>query len=277
VGVARGGRAVAEAGLFGAELAAARKAAGLSQEALGALVHFSAGLIGMVETGRRIPSVDLARALDEAFRTPGTYERLQQHARAVPLPSWFRPWAEIEAGAAELRLFELSVVPGLFQTEAYARSLLSCRPGLPPGELDALVAARISRQSVFTREGGPPLVWALIDESTLNRRIGGAKIMHEQLLHLADLIDQPHVSVQILPLSAGAHYGLAGAFAIAERDGGTETAYLDTVTDGFIAENASVVGWIAQTFDTLRSEALPASASQDLIRKRAEDFGSEQR
>jgi hypothetical protein len=209
----------------------------------------------MVESGRRLPTLDLARALDEALATHGTFERLQQFARTAPLPAWFRPWAEIEAAASQLRLAEHSLIPGLFQTEDYARAVRNARPAIQARELDELVAARVARQMVLTREGGPPLVWALIDESTLTRMVGGTKLMHEQLLRLAELNDCPHISIQVLPLAIGVHHGLAGGFAIAHVDGAGAAAYL--------------------AFDSLRSEALPCRATTELIRKRAWEYGSD--
>ncbi|HUY44672.1 MAG TPA: Scr1 family TA system antitoxin-like transcriptional regulator [Streptosporangiaceae bacterium] len=132
--------------LFAAELRAFRQKAGLSQEELGARLNFSPSLVAMVEGLRRAPTLQFAQRCDEAFDLPGTFVRLQQHARTTPLPSWFRPWAaEIEATATQLRLFEHSLVPGLLQTEDYARALLSARPNTSPEEVDELVAARMRR------------------------------------------------------------------------------------------------------------------------------------
>jgi hypothetical protein len=193
-------------------------------------------------------------------------------ALMVPLPAWFRPWAEIEVAATQLRLFEPAVVPGLLQTEDYARVILAEQPAVQEDELEAMVTARLDRQRVLARDGGPPLIWAVIDEAVLNRAVGGPKVMHEQLLHLARMCDQPGVTIEVVPLTTGAHCGLAGAFAIADVEGAGEIAYLDTVTDGYIDEGAPVVTRVALTFNTLRSEALPRRASRDMIMKRAEDY-----
>jgi hypothetical protein len=91
----------------------------------------------------------------------------------------------------------------------------------------------------------------------------------------AHMTGQPGVTIEVIPLTTGAHCGLAGAFALADVSGAGEIAYLDTVTDGYIAENAAVVAGVVLTFNTIRSEALPRKASRDLIMKRAEDYGSE--
>lgn len=109
-------------GIFAAELAAARAAAGLTQEELASRVTFSASTISMVEQRRRVPSADLARRCDEVLGLPGTLRRLQEHAQAVPLPAWFRPYAEVEAAATVLRSWQPMVIDGLAQTEDYARA-----------------------------------------------------------------------------------------------------------------------------------------------------------
>lgn len=261
--------------LFAAELRAVRVKAGLTREMLAAQVNYSASLIGMVEGMHRVPQRDFAERCDEAFATAGTSARLQQAARTAPLPSWFRPWAEIETTAVQLRLFEHAVVPGLLQTEEYARAMLAVQPAIQEDELAALVTARLDRQAALTRDGDPPIVWAVLDESVLMRPIGGGNIMREQVLHLAHLADQPNITVQIVPLAAGAHCGLAGAFAIADLAGAGEAVYLDSVTDGYIAENPTVVARVIMTFNTLRSEALPRRASRDLITKWAGEYGSD--
>jgi transcriptional regulator with XRE-family HTH domain len=262
--------------LFAAELAATRAHAGLSQGELATRLTYSESLVSLIETGRRVPSLDFARRCDEELGTPGTFTRLQQHARMTPLPAWFRPWAEIEALATQLRLFEYAYIPGLLQTEDYARAVLAEQPGIRDDELAEAVAARMDRQSVLFRNDKPPLIWAVIDESVLARAVGGPKVMHEQLLQVVHLAEQPNITVQIVPLSAGAHCGLAGAFAVADVEGAGEIAYVDTVTDGYIVESASSVARVILTFDTLRSEALPRKPSRELIMKRAEDYGSDQ-
>src|SRR5580698_10552586 len=165
--------------LFGAELASARTAAGLSQEALGERAHYSGSLIGLLETGRRIPSADVARALDRALATHGTFERLQEFARAAPLPAWFRPYAEIEATATQIRSWQPMVIDGLLQTEDYARAILAAEANTTELDLEERLAARMARQVILDRPG-PPVLWVLMDEAVLIRRVGSAKVMYDQ-------------------------------------------------------------------------------------------------
>jgi hypothetical protein len=117
----------------------------------------------------------------------------------------------------------------------------------------------------------PPLLWLVIDEAVLHREVGGAKVMHDQLVHLAELSERPNITVEVTPDTSGAHSGLLGAFAIAEFADAPSVVDLETAAGGQIAEERSVVAGIALAFDTLRSEALPRGASRDLIRKAAEE------
>jgi len=256
--------------LFAAELQAAREKAGLSQDALAARINYSASSVAMIESRRRAPAPDFAARCDDVLGTPGTFARLQHNAQ-TPLPVWFRPYAEIEATATRLCLFEHAVVPGLLQTEDYARAVLATLPNTTEAEVDDLVAARMERQAILDR-AGPPLLWVVLDEAVLHRQVGSAKTMHGQLMHLADMSERPNISIQIVPYSAGAHYALLGAFAIADVDETARVGYLETASEGYIDESRSVISRLMLTFDTLRSEALTCTASRDLILKRAGEY-----
>jgi transcriptional regulator with XRE-family HTH domain len=260
--------------LFAAELAAVRTGIRLSQAELAARIHYSESLVAMVESGRRVPTPEFARRCDDALGLPGTLARLQQHARMTPLPSWFRPYAEIERMATQLRLFEHSLVPGLLQTEDYARAVLATRPDVTEDELTQLVATRMERQSVLTRSR-PPRLWVVIDEAVLHRQVGHGKVMQDQLLHLAELSHRPGITIEVVPFSAGAHSGLLGACAIADTGDRSPVVYLETLAEGFVVEAPSTVASVILTFETLRSEALPRGASRALILRQAECYGSD--
>jgi transcriptional regulator with XRE-family HTH domain len=257
--------------LFAAELAAARAKAGWSMEELAGRINYSSSLVGMIESQRRVPRLDFAQRCDTAFGTSGTFARLQQHARTTPLPAWFQPYAEIEAAATQLRSWQPSFVDGLLQTEPYARSVMSGRPNTSRDEAEALVVARLERQSILDRPD-PPLLWAVIDEGALHRQVEDEKVMRDQLLHLAQMSERPNINVEVVPYSAGAHYALLGAFAIADVDDTTRLAYLETVTEGYILESPSAVAGVMLIFDTVRAETLSRTASRDFIRKRAEEL-----
>ncbi len=121
------------------------------------------------------------------FGTPETFVRHEKRLRGVPFSEGFRPFQPYEAEATTLRLFEHTLVPGLFQTEGYARATLAAHPHTSADVVEERVAARLARQQVLTREDPPaPLLWVLLDEGVLRREVGGAKMMHDQVAHLAE-------------------------------------------------------------------------------------------
>lgn len=131
----------------------------------------------MIETGRRVPSRDLAERLDEVFGPDrGTFARLETGLRDLPYPASFRPFSAYEAGARSLRLFEHVLVPGLLQTADYARAVLSTRPYTSADEIEELVTARLARQALLAR-ADPPLLYVLLDEGVLHRPVGTPEVM----------------------------------------------------------------------------------------------------
>lgn len=224
----------------------------------------------MVESLKRVPQADLAARLDDVLGTPGTFGRLQERLRALPFPASFRPFAAYEDLAVALRNFENCLVPGLLQTEDYARAILSARPNTSEDEVDELVAVRLARQQILHRDE-PPALWVVVDEGVLTREIGSPKTMAGQLQHLADMAARPNITIQVIPFSAGAHIGLQRAFIIAEFADTPPVAFLATATDGQTIEDASAVARALFTFDNLRSEALPRKASREQIQRLAEE------
>jgi transcriptional regulator with XRE-family HTH domain len=263
-------------GVFGAELRYYRERAGLSQTELAALVNVSHDVISKIETGDRPPAKDFPERLDAVpeLDTRGGLARLwgnlRKGLRHRAIPGWFQPWANIEAEAAILRTYQPLLVPGLLQTEDYARIILAARPGGKHDDLDDQVGARMDRKGIFGRTA-PPQLWSVIDEGVLHRCIGGPKIMHDQLEHLADLAENPMTTIQVIPASAGAHGGLLAGFVIADLDGSPSMVYLETAAEGQIADSPSIVAHVTFRFDSLRSEALPRAASRDLIMKVAQE------
>ncbi|MEV4753785.1 DUF5753 domain-containing protein [Micromonospora sp. NPDC049559] len=175
---------------------------------------------------------------------------------------WFRPWAQIEQAASSLRSFESSVLPGLLQTEAYARAVLSSGP-LAGAEVEGHVEARLDRQRAVLDRDDPPLAVFLIDEAALRR--GAPEIMHPQLDHLIEMSLRPLVMVHVLPLTAGLHAGQAGPFVIATLDGEGDVGYLDDQAAGRVTDDVAAL-W--RVWDTLRSVALPRDMSRDLLKAR---------
>jgi len=190
-----------------------------------------------------------------------------------PYPRWFADWVDAEGRATVVRWWEPLLVPGLLQTPDYARALFKAwQTTGTDDEVENLVTARIDRQRIFDRPK-PPSLWAVLDEGVLRRSIGGAKVMHDQLVHLAELAERPTVRIHIVPAEVGAHIGLLGAFAIAGfTDDVPGTVYFESPDQGETTQDPTTVASMILTFDTLRSEALPRGASRDLIMRVAEEI-----
>ncbi|SCL58802.1 helix-turn-helix domain-containing protein [Micromonospora peucetia] len=176
-------------------------------------------------------------------------------------PAWFRPWTEIEREASGLRWFESAVLPGLLQTEEYARAVLKSGPLMADAE--AYVDARLRRQAAVLERPRPPLLVFVIDEAALRR--GDPEVMQPQLDHLIELARRPNVLVHVLPLNAGLHPGQAGPFIIASTPDG-EVGYLDDQAAGRLTNDVAPL-WAV--WDTVRSVALPRDQTIDLLRARS--------
>jgi transcriptional regulator with XRE-family HTH domain len=268
--MAPSGRDDPDRALFADELRAMRKHAGLSREELGERIGYTGSTIANIEAQHRSATKDQAVRLDEAFGLPGTFARLEERLRGVPFSAGFRPFHPYEAEARTLRTFQHVLIPGLLQTEAYARVLSLAYPGTTDEEAEERVAARLARQAILDREDPPaPKLWVLLDEAVLHRQVGDVKVMHNQLMHLERMARRPNITVQVIP-RALPHPGLLGAFVIAEPDDSGAIVYLENADGGQTVENADTVAHIALMFDALRTEALPGSASLSLIEEVAD-------
>jgi transcriptional regulator with XRE-family HTH domain len=258
--------------LFGAALRRARLRRGWSQEATGRKIGpVSGDLISKIENGDRAPSPEMVELCDKIFpEMAGLFAWIYELARkSGKVPVWFAGWIDAEGEATFLRWWEALQMPGLVQTEAYARSILGEDRSNTEDTLDELVSVRLERQKIFDR-ANPPMLLVVLDEAVLHRCIGSPKIMHDQLVHLADMAERPNITVQIVPASVGKHAGLLGAFAIAEFDDKPSIVYLETSANGQVVEKSSVVARVTMRLDSLRAVALPKDDSRDLILKVAE-------
>lgn len=184
-------------------------------------------------------------------------------------PVWFRPWVDIEREAVTLRSFELTWVPGLLQTEAYARATLTGGV-LTPGAIDEFTEARMNRQSIIERETEGPLLIALLDEGVLRRRVGDDRaLMAAQLTRLLDYVETDTVQLQIVPAAAPSYPGLDGPFTIADLPDGSRIAHVDSAAQAQILDAPSEVVSLERRWERIRGEALPRGRSLDLLREAA--------
>jgi transcriptional regulator with XRE-family HTH domain len=257
---------------FAEELKVARAAAGMSQQQLAEAISYSSALVAKIETGDRRPGADFARRCDTAFDSGGLFARIQRQLGRETVVAWFREFAGIEAEAMALRWFEPMFVPGLLQTEAYARALLSASDLLAAGEIEQQVVARLERQEILSRDN-PPLLTVVIDGFVLRRPVGGPAVMREQLQHLAKVgTSLPRVRIHVVPLSVGAYAGLNGAFVIATPPTGEDVVYVEGQLHGQTFDRAEDVKQAVQVWESIRGEALPHQQSLELILEVAETW-----
>jgi transcriptional regulator with XRE-family HTH domain len=247
-----------------AELRRARSDAGLSQEDLGKAINYSSSLVSAVENGQRPATRDYLVSVDKTLSTGGLFERLLSNlVSAERTPVWFRDWLVVEREATLIRWFEPLNVPGLLQTEAYAHAVFTGSGLLTTGEVDQLVSARMERQAILTKPKPPTLI-AIIDETVLRRAVGAATVMAAQCEHLLICADQPNIQINIVPTSAGAYAGLAGALTLAKgRD--FETANLDLPWQSQIVDRSDAIDSLIRRWEAIRGDALPRTQSVDLI------------
>src|ERR1700759_1835789 len=222
--------------VFGAMLRYHREQAGLSRADLARQVSKSVSLIQAIELGQRAATPEVTADLERALAADGALTRLREEIGDglgyQPYPSWFQDWVASEREARKLRSFEPSLVPGLLQTEEYARAVFRARFGATDQEIKDQVAARLKRQETLTRQD-PPELWVILDEAVLRRPVGGRHVMLDQVAYLLAASRRPATSVQIISSEVGVHRGLwAGAFVIGDFDSGSPAGYQETASQG---------------------------------------------
>jgi hypothetical protein len=183
------------------------------------------------------------------------------------LPHWVEPYFGLEAAASFIREYELQFVPGLLQTEAYARAVIRLGTSVAEDEIVRRAQARVSRQEILRRES-PPKIWAVMDEGALHRVIGGPEVMREQLRHLLDMCDHPAVTVQILPFSAGAHRAMGGAFTIlryTEPDL-RDVVFIEQLTSALYLDKPAEVDSYLEVIEEVCLQAEPSAKTPGILK-----------
>ena len=256
-------------GTFATQLKAWRAHMGWSQLELAEKINYSNSLISGIENLQKTPTADFAAKLDEVFKTPGTFAALQELIAREALPAYFAPVITFEAEASAVHQWELRVVPGLLQTEDYARSvILAGQPRLSGAELDQKVAERMKRQQILTRDSGRPMLWAVIHEGTLRHVVGSREIMQVQLDRLIEAASLPDVVIQVLPFTAHDHPGTDGPILVFDITGGKPSvAYTECNGGGMIVESPEQVASLMTSINMIRAAALSPRESLDKLRQ----------
>ncbi|WP_229867422.1 helix-turn-helix domain-containing protein [Streptomyces gelaticus] len=252
--------------LVGKLVAVFRKAAGLTQAQLAALVGHQVETISSIEQGRRALLPDLAAKLDERLDTKGALAMAVANMPEVDLiPAWAEEYLELEREALALCFFANQVLPGLLQTENYARAVFDSRvPTFSREEIDTHVGTRLKRQEIMRREV-PPTTSFVISEAIVRDRLGGNEVHQESLRHLRDRAALPGISLQVMPLGRTTHAGLDGPFILLETPDFQRIAYTETQRGSQLISNPDEISIISQRYAMLRTQALNAEDTKSLL------------
>lgn len=253
----------------------AREQAGLSQSAVGASLSWSQQKVGHIENCRNKADehdVDLMLAL-YGVQTPER-EALMALAREAERRNWWSDYADILSGpyvaledaASEIREWEPQVIPGLLQTQDYARELITGGRPDSSEETERRLKARMLRQTLLTRPQDPPRLHVILDEAILERPIGSPDIMSDQLYRLRSEARRPNVTIQVLPKSAGTHPGLDGSVIVLGFDGGDpDVGYAEGFHGAVFLESPHKVAVCRVAFERLSEDSLDPEDSAALI------------
>ncbi|WP_030804894.1 helix-turn-helix domain-containing protein [Streptomyces sp. NRRL F-2799] len=270
---------------LGQELRKLRELKGMTAEEVADRLLVSQSKISRLENGRRSISQRDVRDLCGVYEVEDqrVVDSLMEMARDSRQQGWWHTFGDIpysvyiglETDAQSLRVYEPQLVTGLLQTRAYAEALVrGALPETSTAEIEKRVNVRMRRQERVTDDSNPLRLWVVLDEAALHRVVGSKLIMREQLEHLIELSNLPHVTVQVLPFEVGAHPGLNGQYAILEFADAADSSvvYLEGVTSDLYLEKAPDVQKYAVMYEHLRAQALPVERSQQFIQDAAKRF-----
>lgn len=268
--------------VLGAQLRRLRDTRQITCEEAGTAIRASHSKISRMELGRvRFRRRDVADLLtlynvtDEAERAPllALAERANEpgwwHSYSDILPSWFEVYIGLEEAASRIRSYEVQFIPGLLQTEDYARAVtLLGHPDAPGHEVERRVGLRMRRQALLSTDD-PPHIWAVMDEAALRRPLGGVQAMRRQLRHLLEIVDLPNVTLQVVPFELGGHAAAGGPFSVlrfAEPDL-PDVVYLEQLTSALYLDKREDVDHYLAVMERLCIDAEPATQIRDTLSK----------
>lgn len=250
---------------FGRQLKLLRVRAEMDRAAFGKLVGYAAESIASIEQGRRIPQPKLVDRADEVLDAGGVLKALKEELARAQYPAYFRDAARLEAKATALNVYAVYAVPGLLQTEDYARAVFQMqRPLLPEEVIEQRLEARMVRQEIFNRLP-PPLMSFVIEEAVLRRPIGGPKTLRETLEQILLIGQMRNVEVQVMPTAREDNAALGGPFTLIDTDKGHRIAYAEVQDDSRLYTDTPRVRELEARYGILRSQALTPSESSAFV------------
>lgn len=256
---------------FGAVVQALRNHSGLSREELGRQVGYSKHTVASVEVGRRMPDADFVDLGERALGNTGALRAAYRHlTRDQGLAAWFRRWARLELTGISLYTYECRVIPGLLQTEAYARAVsLSVPPLAGEVAVGQRVAKRLDRQNLLSTQRERPCAFSFIlEQALLERWTGGLDVTRELYGHLLDVTARHwNVELQIMPLRQPTHAGLDGPLQLLETPTNRWFAYSEGQKNGRLIADPKEISVLQQRYAKLRSQALTPEDSRGLLER----------
>lgn len=268
--------------IVGAQLRRLREVAGVSRKEAAEAIHGTESKISRLEQGRVGLEEDDVVGLLKLYGIDDRHERdalltvvreasrpgwLQAYSRAMP--AWFRPYVDLEEAAQVIRTYEVQFIPGLLQTEEYARAVVAQGLSDPPAaEIERRVELRMRRQRILYQPH-PPRLWAVIDEAALWRPIGGTEVARGQLRAVHEAARRDNITVQVMPFRVGGHAGEAGAFTILRfpEPELPDIAYLEQLTGAMYLEKDEDLDHYTAAMERLCVQSASPEESMDLISK----------
>lgn len=270
---------------LGQELRRLREQRGMTAEEVADRLLVSQSKISRLENGRRSISQRDVRDLCGVYEVEDRriVDSLMQMAKESRQQGWWHAFGDIpysvyiglETDAASLRVYEPQVVPGLLQTRSYAEAVVAgALPEATAADIDRRVQVRIRRQERIQEARHPLRLWAVLDESVLRRQVGGKPTMVEQLEHLNQMSQLPHITLQVMPFHMGAHPGVNGQYAILEFPDASDSTviYLEGVTSDLYLEKANDVQSYSVMYEHLRAQALNPDQTREFIENVAKEY-----
>jgi transcriptional regulator with XRE-family HTH domain len=270
---------------LGQELRRLRELKGMTAEEVAERLLVSQSKISRLENGRRSISQRDVRDLCGVYEVEDhrIVDSLMQMAKDSRQQGWWHAFGDIpysvyiglETDAASLRVYEPQVVPGLLQTRQYAEALIAgALPESSAADIEKRVNVRARRQERIRDAETPLRLWAVIDEAALRRVVGDRQLMIEQLEHLVEQSQRPHVTVQVLPFDMGAHPGISGHYAILEFPDASDSSvvYIEGVTSDLYLEKANDVQRYSVMYEHLRAQALNVEQTRQFIGEVIKDY-----
>ncbi|MFI6728098.1 helix-turn-helix domain-containing protein [Streptomyces sp. R-74717] len=258
---------------LGKQIKVLRERAGLSQKDLGTATHCGEDLISATERGVRTPQPDFLGRVDQVLDAGGVLRAAVDEAQEALSrsrtrhPDWFRDYARVEADAVALHIYSTQAVPGLLQTEDYARAVFTQRrPLLDEQTIEKRVADRMDRQQIFGRWPAPTFSYVL-EEAVLERPIGGQAVHRQQLQRLLDVGRLRTVELQVMTTDREEHPSLDASFTLLTPKGRQEAAYTETYGHARLITNPEEVRVFSERYGIIRSRALTPTESLTLIEK----------